>query len=223
MSYYPIDEKFKWATIQSQGYIAYLDSFDFDASGLYNHFLYKHGFKRLSLYEDLKHIRDFKVVLVPNSVDEVFLDRNKTYVQDFLQDTNNKRLFISFASNFLPWLPGNSLYTQSKQAIKDRSIKQSKHRIFEGIREYDLNYRRGVKGFFNRGFFEPPLDAEVILKDNENKCVAYIDSKTTNGTILCTAGADLLGYGIFDNNTARRLGLNLLSYISNFLVKDIQL
>ncbi|PAF45555.1 aspartate/tyrosine/aromatic aminotransferase [Helicobacter sp. 11S02629-2] len=219
MSYSPTEDKFKWQTLQDAGFIAYLDSMDYSNSGIYNHFLYKNAFKRLDIYEDLESIKNFKALLLPNSVDEVFLHRNKGLIKAFLEEANlqQPKILVSFASNFLPWLPGNSLYTQSKQDIKTRFIKQSKHRIFSGVSEYDLNYRRGVKGFFNRGFFNPPPNAEVILKDNESKCVAYIDSTSTPSTILATAGADLLSYGIFDTNTARRMGLNLLNYLSDFL------
>lgn len=114
----------------------------------------------------------------------------------------------------MPWLPGNNLYNPSEVPIKDRVIKICTHQIFEGVNEYDLNYRRGVKGFFNRGYFNPPPNAQIILKDNQDQCVAYIDRTSSKGVILSTAGADLLGYGIFDTNTARRMGIGLLKWIT---------
>ena len=49
--------------------------------------------------------------------------------------------------------------------------------------------------------------------------MGYIDRDSTNGVILSTAGADLFGYGLFEQSTAKRLGLNLLIYLAE-IVKE---
>ena len=120
---------------------------------------------------------------------------------------------ISFTQNYLEWLPGNSLYEASPTAIKDRMVVACGHPITEGVKEYDMNYRCGVKGFFNRGFFKAPEGAAVILKDSDGECVAYIDAATTKGVILSTAGADLVGFGLAESSTAKRLGVNLMLWL----------
>ncbi|PAF43436.1 aspartate/tyrosine/aromatic aminotransferase [Helicobacter sp. 11S03491-1] len=191
--------------------IAYLDSNGYEEKGIYNYFLYQNILEYFDIYTRLEEgLENFDAIVIPTSIDEIYLLRHASKIQSYLEKGG---ILLSFAQNFLPWLPGNNLYIPSEISIKDRTIYPSKHSIFEGVREYDLNYRRGVKGFFNRGYFIPPKNAQIILKDNEDCCVAYIDRHSTRGIILSSAGADLLGFGIFDNNTARRMGLGLLEWV----------
>lgn len=200
--------------VYSRKKACYLDSSGYEESGIYNHFLYRNALEYVDIYTsfDNENVKKFAAVVIPTSIDEIYLNRNAQVIKNYLFDGG---VVVSFAQNFLEWLPGNNFYIPSDLSIKDRLVLESSHKIFAGIREYDLNYRRGVKGFFNRGYVHPPLGAEVILQDNEGKCVAYIDRKSTNGVILSTAGADLLGFGVFDNNTARKMGLGLLEWIGN--------
>lgn len=198
--------------------VGYLDSSGYEESGIYNHFLYQGVLEYVDIYTSftIKDLEKFLAVIIPTSIDEIYLNKNAKIIEDYLF---NGGMVVSFAQNFLTWLPGNNFYIPSDLSIKDRLILKSSHKIFEGVREYDLNYRRGVKGFFNRGYVIPPQDAEVILQDNEGKCVAYIDRKSSNGVILSTAGADLLGFGVFDNNTARKMGLGLLEWMGSEINK----
>ena len=148
--------------------------------------------------------------VIPANADEILLLENKEKIQEFLDKGG---IIISFTQNYLEWLPGNSLYQASSTPIKDRSVVSCAHPITEGVKEYDMNYRCGVKGFFNRGFFKAPVGATVILKDSDGECVAYIDSATTKGVILSTAGADLVGFGLAESSTAKRLGVNLMLWL----------
>ena len=74
---------------------------------------------------------------------------------------------------------------KSQTSIREQEVKVMNHPIFEGVKEYDLNYQRGVKGFFNRRYFER------ILSDSDKQYVGYTDRISTNSTILAKAGADL--------------------------------
>jgi len=49
--------------------------------------------------------------------------------------------------------------------------------------------------------------------------VGYIDRHSSKGVILSTAGADLFGYGSFEADTTRRMGLNCLLWLENLLQK----
>lgn len=65
-------------------------------------------------------------------------------------------------------------------------------------------------------FYRPPMHV-FFLKDSDGQCVAYIDRQSTKGVIVCTAGADLLGYGLYESSTAKRMGLNLMLWIAKIL------
>lgn len=208
------------AYLKSQGGIAHLDTMGYPTS---QKDIYRDVFKKLDAYlefeKDPNFLLDFKIVLIPMGIDEILLFNHKDSIQKFLDQGG---ILLSFTQNFLQWLPGNSLYKSSQVPIKIREVKTCGHFITYGVLDYDINYRRGVKGFFNRGYFTPPLDACVFLKDSEDQCVGYIDSTTTKGIIISTAGADLVGYGLYESSTAKRMGVNLLFYLEKILKqKDV--
>ncbi|MDE7316637.1 MAG: hypothetical protein K2N12_02745 [Helicobacter sp.] len=208
-------------TIRERGKIGYLDTQGYNENGTYNHPLYKDIFCYMDAYESLPRIPNpllkHCAIVIPADIDEVHLHNHKEMIETYLE---NGGILVSFAQNFLPWLPGNSLYTKAQTPIKDRFIFASPHCITEGIRDYDINSIKGVKGFFSRGYFQPPKDACIFLYDDQQHCVGYIDSTTTNGIILATAGADLFGYPLLDNNTCKRLGINVLLWIESLLTQQ---
>jgi hypothetical protein len=179
---------------------------------VYQHEFFRERLERVSLYELEQHsLEPYDALIIPNNIDEEFLYRQRQRIADFLEAG---RILISFAQPFLPWLPGQVLWQPSPLDIMERTVlANDEHPIFKGVTEYDLNYRRGVKGFFSRGYFEAPEHAEIVLRDNAGATVVYIDRSTTKGTILAGAGTDLLGYGLSDTTTARRIGLQLLAWI----------
>lgn len=207
------------------GKIAYIDTGSLKSQSLSEHFLYRHILEYVNLYEDFKDINllEFCSIVLPIGIDEYFLSLFRDKILHYLQSGG---VVLSFMSDFERILPHSSGYIQSAMPIVKRVVKfeksQSANIIFEGVRKYDINYRMGVKGFFNRGYFdvsELPDSIEWILSDNEGRCVGYIDADSTNGVMLLTANADLLSFGLFDNTTARKMGLNLLKWLLQTLQK----
>lgn len=227
------DDPFAYSSLQKYGRIAYVDSWNDgtgkrgEERGIADHFLYQNIFIYVDIYEDMEKIQleDYSAVVLPATVDEVYLHRFKDRIRAYL---DNGGVLLSFMQNFTGILPNNTGYIASTTPIKDREVRfteeESSQCIFDGIREYDVNYRRGVKGFFSRGYFS--LDSfpegqkpEVILEDNDGECVAYVDRISTNGIILAAAASDLIGFGVFENTTARRMGPNLLYWLEKELQK----
>ena len=317
------------------GKVAYIDSYGYERDGIYEHFLYKNALDFVDLYSDFEklELEKYCAMVLGMSIDEVELWRHRDKLYEFL---DNGGIVVSFCHNYTGILPNNAGYIKSPVEIRDREIRLTGHGLTDGVREYDINFRRGVKGFFNRGYFEIPNDFviaseqsergnlschtkplgevskestfschteafeksrsisnlqdrdislalnmtnndrdisvsrkpqynnadtslaplpkydkdsmdchefacansrndgfpppiaegdkwggyqpfEIFLRDSEGKCVGYIDRISTNGVILATAGADLLTFGVFENNSARRLGLNLLSWLGREL------
>ena len=224
---------YSWEGLQTHGKIAYIDS-GYDgikskeaAAWVVNNMMYKNIMEYVDLYIDMDTItlEKYSAVILPAMLDEVYLYRYKNKINAYLQ---NGGVVFSFLQNFTQILPNNTGYLASNASIKDRQVHfthaDSSKKIFEGVREYDINVRRGVKGFFNRGFFslecfEEGKLPEVILRDSEGECVAYIDRTSTNGILLATASCDLFSYGLFDNTTAKRMGANLLYWLEEELRK----
>lgn len=217
-----VENFYHYDELKKYGKIAYISG-SLNMNSVGNHFLYKHILEHINIYESFESLRleDFCAIIFPMGIDEVFLARFKDKILHYL---DNGGAIISFMSNYMGILPQQKGYVQSSTPIKNRDVKFAKSKaavmIFDGVREYDINYRRGVKGFFNRGFFQKdslPKDIEIILEDSDGECVGYIDKNSTNGIIISTANADLIGFGLFDNTTARRMGVNLLHYLESEL------
>lgn len=139
-------------------------------------------------------------VIITNFVEEAFLLEHKSIIENYLKDGG---VVLSQTENFLPWLPGCGNWMRSPISLKDREIRLTEpvHPIFTGIDPYDLNYKKGVRGFFSRGYLEAPEHSEVIVEDQEGKAIIYIDRKTTGGTIVAGAGTDLYRFGIRENSS----------------------
>lgn len=217
MDYSKIGDCYKY--LKSQGGIAYIDTRGgLTMEGDTMDSFYEGVFKKIDGYQlfaqDGNALLNYKVVKIPGGVDEILLYENREKIHEFLDKGG---IIISFTQNYLDWLPGNSLYTASPTPIKDRSVVTCGHVITEGVKEYDMNYRHGVKGFFNRGFFKAPANSTVILKDSDGECVAYIDTESTNGIIVSTAGSDLISFGLAESSTAKRLGMNLMLWLEKTL------
>ncbi|WP_082942635.1 MULTISPECIES: hypothetical protein [unclassified Helicobacter] len=209
------------------GKVLYFDAPAMQSESMKNAFLYRNILECIDIYTQFesRELKCYSAIIIPMSIDEVELAKHTKKLVDYLNDGG---IIISFASNFSKFLPYASSYIQSPTPIRERSIKIGNHVIFEGVREYDINYRRGVKGFFNRGYFDVSgfpkggEELEIILKDSDDKCVCYIDRTSSNGVVLASAGADLLQFGLFDNTTARKMGLNLLRWLENELTQKSQ-
>lgn len=217
---------YAYSTLNTFGKIAYLDSSVLTMDNISDCFLYKNIIEHIDVYTQFPNIdlSKYSTIVIPMHIDEVFLSRFSHRLYSHL---NRGGIVISFANNFSHFLPYTSAYITSETPIRDREVKfvdsHAGKIIFEGVREYDINHRRGVKGFFNRGFFDmqnfpKTHNLEIFLSDSDKQCVGYIDRDSSNGVILATAGADLLTFGLFDNTTARKMGVNLLSWLEKELL-----
>ncbi|MET3317939.1 UNVERIFIED_ORG: hypothetical protein ABIC97_001025 [Peribacillus simplex] len=173
---------------------------------------YRRGLVFLQLYDiPYADLSAYAGILITNFVEEAFLLDHKHILEDYLNDGG---VIFSQAENFLPWLPGCGNWKRSPISLRDREIRLTEpvHPMFYGIDPYDLNHKKGVRGFFSRGYLEAPEHSEVIVEDQEGKAIIYIDRKTTGGTIVAGAGTDLYRFGI-EENSSRVLSTQMLNWI----------
>ena len=160
------------------------------------------GLVFLDLY-DLPYVNlsAYAGLIITNFVEEEFLFTHKAHIEQYL---SNGGVIFSQVENTLPWLPGCGRWIASSIPIKDRyfHIVQPLHQMFKHIDPYDLNYKKGVKGFLSRGYFDTvPNGALILIEDQDELPVLYIDRHSTKGTIFAGAGTDLYRYGISENST----------------------
>ncbi|WP_238700283.1 hypothetical protein [Helicobacter jaachi] len=218
-----LENLYQYKDLADFGKIAYIDVGASEQGSTAAYFLYKHILHYVDLYADFKDLRleDFCALVLPWGIDEHYLSQFRDKILHYLQSGG---VVLSFMSNYTRILPFSSEYIASPTPIRTREVKiansDSARMIFDGVLEYDINHRRGVKGFFNRGYFDVsafPHEIESILTDSDGRCVGYVDRKSTKGIILSAANADLFSFGLMDNTTARRMGINLLKWLSHEL------
>lgn len=149
--------------------------------------------------EDLSGV---DVLIIPNFVDQEFLFSQREKINDFLA---KKKIVVYCGHLFREWLPGCAPFMpQHIQNYKDYEVFPAENsHIFEGVTTEDMTFKKGVAGFFARGYHHAPVGAEILLTFANGKPVTYIDRTSTNGTILVHAGRDLLGYAGENKSTDR--------------------
>lgn len=142
------------------------------------------------------------VLLIPNFVDQEWLFLQREKIAAFLA---SKKIVVFCGHLFRQWLPGcGPFMPQHIQNFKDYEVfPTGQSVIFEGVSTEDMTFKKGVAGFFARGYHHAPANAEILLTFANGKPVTYIDRFSTNGTILVHAGRDLLGYADEHTSTDR--------------------
>ena len=151
---------------------------------------------------DLPHtdLSAFVGLIITNYVDEDFMISHRSILENYLEAGG---VVFSLAEMSKSYLPNAPIWHRSPTAIKDREIilTEPVYPMFEGIDPYDLNYRQGVKGFFTRGYFKDvPQEATVIVKDELDAPIIYVDRQSTNGVLIVGAGTDL--YQVYRDETS---------------------
>ncbi len=155
----------------------------------------------------------FVGLIITNYVDEDFMISHRSILENYLDAGG---VVFSLAEMSKSYLPNAPIWHRSPTAIKDREIilTEPVYPMFEGIDPYDLNYRQGVKGFFTRGYFKDvPQEATVIVKDELDAPIIYVDRQSTNGVLIVGAGTDLYQVYRDETSSANRLATQIVETI----------
>lgn len=77
------------------------------------------------------------------------------------------------------------------------------HPIWSGVAERELTFRRGVAGFYGRGWHEPPAEAIVIHTIGEREYPVDFIYTMGKGKVLLHGGNDLWQYADATDSTVR--------------------
>lgn len=175
---------------------------------------HKRGLSFLSQY-DLPYadLNTYDGLIISNHIDEYFMAEHDSQLQSYL---NNGGVIFTLAEKSTEWLEQVPDWKRSAIPLKDREIhiKKIDNGLLENIQPEDLEYRKGVRGFFSRGYFETiPKGAEVLITDQNNDVIMYVDRVSTNGTIYAGAGTDLYRIYAEEDNSSNQAGLQMLNAI----------
>ncbi|MFY0519402.1 hypothetical protein [Lysinibacillus sp. UGB7] len=160
-----------------------------------------------------KDLNEIDVLIIPNFIDQEFLFTQREKITSFLAQ---KKIVVYCGHLFREWLPGcGPFMPQLIRNFKDYEVfPTAQSTIFEGVTTADMTFKKGVAGFFARGYHHAPANAEILLTFANNKPVTYVDRSSTNGTILVHAGRDLLGYAD-ENKTTDRIRPQFLAWLES--------
>ncbi len=138
-------------------------------------------------------LSNYNVLLITYFADQEYLYKHKEIIENFL---NEGKVVVFCGHLFRKWLPGCSLFMPKKiNGYKDYFVQPVPGSpLFNGVEIDDMVTNKGVAGFFARGYYYAPENAEVCLTFTDGKVISYIDRHTTNGTIIVHAGRNILGY-----------------------------
>ena len=175
---------------------------------------HKRGLSFLSQY-DLPYadLNTYDGLIISTHIDEYFMAEHDSRLQDYL---NSGGVIFTLAEKSMEWLQQVPDWKRSTVPLKDREvhIKKTDNGLLENIQPEDLEYRKGVRGFFSRGYFEAvPENSEVLITDQNNDVILYVDRVSSNGTIYAGAGTDLYRIYTDENNSSNQAGLQILEAI----------
>jgi len=141
-------------------------------------------------------------MIITGSVDQEFMMKHKAIIRDFL---DSGKVVVFGGHLFRSWLPGAGHFIpRTIHEHWDYHITpvNPDHPFFAGVELHELTYRKGVAGFYARGHHPMPQGAEALLQLPGGEPTMYIDRVSTQGTLLVSAGATLLSYGLPEMTTA---------------------
>ncbi|MBO0998399.1 phosphate starvation-inducible protein PhoH [Bacillus sp. SD075] len=160
----------------------------------------------------------YNVLYITEFVDQEYLLNHKEVISDFL---NNGNVVVFCGHLFRDWLPGCSLMMPTKiNSYKDYYVQPVPGApLFEGVAVEDMVYNKGIAGFFARGYYRAPKDAEVCLTFTDGKVITYIDRHTTNGTVIVHSGRSLLGYKS-DSKTTGKIRIQMVALLEQEVAQE---
>ena len=137
----------------------------------------------------------YSCVILPNAVDQHELLRCKDQLQAYLNQGGKLVLHGHVETVFLDIL--KPYQVSSEQGLAGLRVHPlGNHPIFAGVQGEDLTYRKGVAGFYGRGFNPPPVGAQVLthLGTTQQLPIDWIYTYPSGGQLLVHAGNDLLSF-----------------------------
>lgn len=113
-----------------------------------------------------------------------------------------------------PFLPGIGDFQPTPQpTLSDLMIHRlADHPVWAGVEGRDLSFRRGVAGFYGRGWHQPPDGALVVNGIGPDRRPLDFVYRVGAGAVLFHGGNDLTGYG-GPGDTAGRILPQLLVWM----------
>lgn len=166
---------------------------------------------------DIYHLPDTDLtavrgLIISGGADQIFLERNRDLLIEFVTSGGRIAVMGHVLTDFLPGLGvwRKMAYT----GPKDLAVTIGEpHPVWHGVDPVDLSTRKGVTGFYARGYIDKiPEDAIVTTRIGRHALPLDYVYPLGAGQVLAHGGNDLLGWKN-DPNSSSRLTVQLLDWL----------
>jgi hypothetical protein len=170
--------------------------------------------RSVDLYDlDTLDLADVRGLLINGNCDQIFLERRHEILTDFV--TGGGRIAV-MGHPLTDFLPGLGQWRKLQYSgPKDLVIGAGEpHPVWEGVDLGDVSFRRGVSGFYGRGYSQKLPDGAVVTNRIGRHAlpVDYV-YPLGGGQVLVHGGIDLAVYQE-DPNTSARIFPQLLTWLA---------
>lgn len=167
----------------------------------------------VNLYDlERTDLSGYRGLLIGLHADQRYLAGRRAQIEDYLAKGGT----VVFCGHVAyPILPELKPYRPIRDyRVEDLEVSRvGEHPVWEGVDTRDLTWRRGVAGFYGRGFNPPPEGARVIHGLGPNRHPVDFECRpAAGGRLLVHAGADLWGY-LEGDSSAARIGPQMLDWL----------
>ena len=158
---------------------------------------------RADIYSlDTQRLEEFGALLISMHADQRFLSARANRLNRFLESggtiTVNGQIAYPFLAGLARFQP---LRDRRAQELTVR--REAAHPVWEGVAEEELTFRRGVAGFYGRGWHQPPEGATVIHSIGADRHPLDFVYQVGSGRVLFHGGNDLWQYAGANDTTSR--------------------
>jgi hypothetical protein len=158
---------------------------------------------------DLSRVRG---LLLGAHLDQIFLRRHQGLLDEFISRGGRLaicgQVVLPFAAGLTPFVP------LAYRNVDDLTVRRvGEHPVWHGVDPHDLTFRRGVAGFYGRGYY-PALPPDALVVHGLGPNAYPLDAIYPHGAgeVLLHGGNDIWGYA-GDTTSAARMTPQLLDWI----------
>lgn len=169
--------------------------------------------RTVGMYDfDRAPLADYRALLISMHCDQRYLAKQRARLDAFARDGGT---IVIGGHVALPFLTGLDTFQPIPGYRLDdlRIHRTAEHPVWAGVAEEDLTFRRGVAGFYGRGWHRPPTEATVIHALGERRLPLDFAYALGRGRVLFHGGNDLWTY-LGSDSTAERMIPQLFDWIA---------
>lgn len=167
----------------------------------------------IGMYDfDDARLSDYRALLIGMHCDQLYLSRRRERIDEFVRAGGTLVVSGHVAWPIVEGL--SSFQPIANYRIADLAVhREAAHPVWDGVAVEDLTFRRGVAGFYGRGWHQPPADAVLIHSLGPERRPLDFAWRLGQGRVLFHGGNDLWTY-LDTGNSAERMIPQLFDWIA---------